>query len=214
MKTRKLSSAGIRRLSQYYRYLSASESAGREFVFSDDLAKATEHTAAQVRRDLTTHVNIGVPGKGYDVHKLKSILKNLLGKDKIWNVILVGVGNLGSALLGYKGLQEHQFNVVAAFDNDLRKIGRQIDNVPIKDILELKSSLRQLEARLAIVAVPASSAQEVVNLLVEAGIEAILNFAPTKLVVPKGIQLQNVDLSIELDRLCYLLENPLHCRHK
>lgn len=205
---RRLSSSGIRRLSQYYRYVSTVESSGREFVFSAELAEATGHTADQVRRDLTTHASLGIPGKGYEIHKLKGMLKKALGKEKIWNVVLVGVGNLGSALLGYSGLQKHQFNMVAAFDNDLRKVGRQVDNMIIKDIRELKSSLRQLNVRLAIVTVPVSSAQEVVDLLVESGIEAILNFAPTRVIIPKGVHLQNVDLSIELDRLCYLLENP------
>ena len=133
---RKISATGTYRLPLYYRYLNTLEKQGRDFVRSKEIGKATGQTDAQVRRDLTCFDSLGTPGKGYDVRELKRMLMTVLGKEKIRNVILVGVGNLGSALLGYKGFRLH-YNIVAAFDNDIKKIGGKVGNVEVYDFLHL-----------------------------------------------------------------------------
>jgi len=205
---RKLSTTGIYRLALYNRYLNGLHRGESDYVSSQELADATGHTAAQVRKDLTCYGSLGEPSKGYEIRKLKALLARIFGKEEVRNVILVGVGNLGMALLAYKGFQIQRFNIVASFDMDTKKIGKRIENVMIYHINDLASVVADTKAQVAIVSVPASSAQEVINKLVSAGIKAILNFAPSSLIVPEGIELQNVDLSVELDRLYYLLKNP------
>jgi len=205
---KRLSASGIYRLALYHRYLSSLDKDGNEYVSSQELADATGHTAAQVRKDLSSYGSLGAPGKGYEIGKLKAALTRIFGKEKVRNVVLVGVGNLGLALIAHKGFQLQRFNIVAAFDKDIRKIGRRVEDVLIYDIRDLNSTIADTDAQIAIVSVPASSAQEVIDMLVSAGIKAILNFAPARVIVPEGVKLQNVDMSIELDRLYYLLENP------
>lgn len=204
----RLSASGIYRLGLYHRYLSNLDRHENEYVSSQELADATGHTAAQVRKDLSSYGSLGAPGKGYEIRNLKAVLTKILGKEKVRNVVLVGVGNLGLALIAHKGLPLQRFNIVAAFDKDIRKIGRRVEDVFIHDIRDLNSMIAGTNAQIAIVSVPASAAQEVIDALASAGIKAILNFAPARVVVPEGVELQNVDISIELDRLCYLLNNP------
>jgi redox-sensing transcriptional repressor len=205
---RKLSTSGIYRLALYNRYLSGLDRGEYEYISSQELADATGHTAAQVRKDLTSYGSLGEPGKGYEIRKLRAVLTRVFGKEKVRNVVLVGVGNLGLALIAYGGFQLQQFKIVAAFDRDVRKIGKYVEDVLIHDIRDLNSTIANTHADIAIVSVPARSAQRVVDQLVSAGIKAILNFAPANNVsVPEGIKLQNVDMSIELDRLYYLLQN-------
>jgi redox-sensing transcriptional repressor len=204
---RRISSTGIERLSLYYRYLSSLIRSEEKFISSEELGDATDQTADQVRRDVTCFGSFGVPSKGYRINELKDALGEVLGKEKIWKIAIVGVGNLGSALLAYKGFKSRNFNIVAAFDNDIRKIGKNWENVEIKDIEELNSTVASTGIEIAIVSVPVSEAQNVVDKLVSAGVKAILNFAPVNVNVPEGVKLQNVDLSIELDRLCYWLKN-------
>jgi len=204
---KRLSTIGIYRLALYNRCLSSLDRCDHEYVSSQELANVTGGIATQVRKDLTCYGKLGEPGKGYEIGKLKRMLINIFGKDKVRNVILVGVGNLGMALIAYKGFELQQFKIVAAFDNDMRKIGRHFDGVSINDIRDLKATIASLNAEIAIVSVSTSSAQEVINELVSAGIKSILNFAPARVSVPKEVELHNVDLSIELDKLYYLLKN-------
>jgi redox-sensing transcriptional repressor len=205
---RKISSSGIYRLALYSRYLSRISRGDREYISSQELAEATGHTADQVRKDLTSHGSLGEPGKGYQIGKLKKMLISIFGKQRFRNVILVGVGNLGMALILYKGFEEQKFNIAAAFDRDKRKIGKRIDGVLIHDLKDVEKIIADTKAEMAIVSVPAVVAQEVIDDLVSAGIKSILNFAPARVNVPKGVVLQNVDMSVELDRLYYLLKNP------
>lgn len=208
---RKLSTSGIYRLALYNRYVSSLHRNEGEYVSSQDLADATGHTAAQVRKDLTCYGSLGEPSKGYEIRKLKALLARIFGKDEVRNVILVGVGNLGMALIAYKGFQLQNFKIVACFDMDIRKIGRRVEDVMIYDIQDLNSIVAETKSQVAIVSVPATAAQSVVDRLVSAGIKAIMNFAPISVSVPKDIVLQNVDMSVELDRLYYLLRNPNYC---
>lgn len=205
---RKLSASGIHRLALYNRYLSNSGKDEYDYISSEELAEANGHTAAQVRKDLTCYGSLGEAGKGYEVRKLKTLLTSVFGKEKTRNVLLVGVGNLGMALISYKGFQSQQFKIVAAFDRDVRKIGKYVEDVLIHDIRDLDSVIARTNANIAIVSVPALSVQRVVDKLVSAGIKAILNFAPKRVKVPEYIKLQNVDMSVELDKLYYWLRSP------
>ncbi|MCD6335624.1 MAG: redox-sensing transcriptional repressor Rex [Candidatus Latescibacteria bacterium] len=205
--SRKISSTGIERLALYYRYLTSVNGSEEAFISSEKLAKAVEHTAAQVRRDLSCFGTFGTPGRGYNRAALEAKLSGILGKEKCRNVVLVGVGNLGSALLAYKGFQSQCYTIVAAFDNDTRKIGKHLKGLEIQDIRKLSAVVSQTRAKMAIISVPADAAQGVVDALILAGIQGILNFAPTRVVVPEDIMLQHVDFSIKLDRLCYELEH-------
>lgn len=203
---RRLSTSGIYRLALYSRYLSSLDRSRNEYVSSQELADTTGHSAAQVRKDLTHYGSLGEPGKGYEIGKLESLLMDLFGKKDCRNVVLVGVGNLGMALISYKGLQLQNFKIVAAFDRDIRKIGRHVGGVLIHGVEELGSIVANTGVDMAIVCVPARSAQQVVDTLVAVGIKAILNFAPAStLNIPDGVAVQNVDMSMELDRLYYLL---------
>ena len=206
--SRKISSTGIERLALYYRYLTSLRGSERAFISSEQLARAVGHTAAQVRRDLTCFGTFGTPGKGYNIAELEAELSEILGKEKCWNVVLVGVGNLGSALLAYKGFQSRHHTIVAAFDRDFRKIGTHVEGLEIQDIRDLADSVPRTGAEIGIVSVPGAAAQEVVDALISVGIRGILNFAPARVTVPEGVILRYVDLSIESDRLCYLLEHP------
>lgn len=203
MLRKKVPSIVIPRISLYYRALL--ESRGSDFISSEELAKLTGLNAAQIRKDLTYFGQFGVPGKGYKIEELKQQILNILGTDKKWNVALVGVGNLGSALLAYRGFAQQGFEIIAAFDNDLLKIGKNLEGVKIQDISELSSMVRERDIHMAIVAVPAKVAQEVVDTLIKAGVHAILNFAPIRPQVSKKVELLNIDLSIELERLAFFL---------
>lgn len=207
--SKKILSTGIRRLSLYYRYLSSLSGNEENFISSEEVGVATSQTADQVRKDITTCLgSFGIPSKGYKIDELRDALGKVLGKEKRWKIAIVGVGNLGSALLAYKVFRSRNFDIVAAFDNDIRKIGKRWEDVEIRDIEDLNSTtVASFGIELAIVSVPASVAQKVVDRLVQAGIKAILNFAPANVIVPEEVKLHSVDLSIELDRLCYLLKH-------
>lgn len=199
----KIPQAAVPRLSLYYRALL--ESRGKDYVSSEELSKLTNFTAAQVRRDLTYFGQFGTPGKGYHIEGLKKAILGILGTDKGWDVVLVGVGNLGSALLSYKGFSQQGFKIVAAFDSDLRKAGKTLEGITIRDTSELEQVVRDGNIHIAIVATSAASAQTVVDMLIKAGVKGILNFAPIRPQVPATVNLLNIDLSIELERLAYFL---------
>lgn len=210
---KRLSTSGIYRLAQYGRSVSDMSKDDYDYVSSQELADATGHTAAQVRKDLTHHGSLGEAGKGYEVVKLKAMLTKVFGKEETINVILVGVGYLGTALISYSGFQQQKFRIAAAFDRDMRKIGTYVEEVLIRDTRVLESTIANMDIKMAIVTVPKLSVQRVINSLVSAGIKAILNFAPGHPNVPEGVELQNVDMSIELDRLCYLLERKMTSKY-
>jgi len=205
---RRLSASAIYRLALYNRYISSLGKAKSEYISSQELGDITGHSAAQVRKDLTYYGSLGEAGKGYEIRKLEMLLTKIFGKEKCRNVVLVGVGNLGLALISHKGFLLEQFRIVAAFDRDIRKLGKYVESVPIYDIQKLSSVVTDTGADIAIICIPAQSAQQVIDKLVSAGIKAILNFAPANtLNVPEGVVIQNVDMSIELDRLYYLLDH-------
>jgi redox-sensing transcriptional repressor len=198
----------VRRLSDYYRVLRTLESQGdTEPLSSEKMSRLTGFTAAQVRRDLAYFGSFGRRGVGYDIGELQQSLRSILGIDHAWALALVGVGNLGTAILSYPGFRAQGFHIVAAFDSDATKHGRHFRDIVVRPLEELPRIARELNISMAIVAVPAAEAQTVVDAIVAAGIKGILNFAPVKLTVPSGVFLEKVDLTIEIEYLSYLLTN-------
>jgi redox-sensing transcriptional repressor len=195
----------IRRLSVYTRCLLQLEEDDIETISSQELADRFNLNSAQVRKDLAYFGEFGVRGIGYYVSKLKAELQRILGLDREWPVALVGLGNLGAALFHYKGFSRQGFRIAVVIDDDPAKIGRDIDGVPIVGTAELAREVRARAIQIAILAVPAESAQSVADQLVDAGIKTLLNFAPSRLRVAKDVRLKNVDLSIELETLSFYL---------
>ena len=198
---KKIPSFTVRRLFLYYRALS--EFGGKEVVSSEELSELTGFSSAQIRKDLTYFGQFGTPGRGYNIEQLKKKLLEILGIDREWNVAIVGLGNLGRALLTYQGFKVQGFNIVALLDNDPEKIGMTYQGVVVHNITRLKKIIESRDIKIAIIAVPVVAAQGVVDQLVASGIKAILNFVPYRIQVPEGIKLLNIDMAIELGRLSY-----------
>jgi redox-sensing transcriptional repressor len=201
----KISDATVTRMSRYYRSLVHLEEQGQETVSSSDLAKRDGITPAQVRKDLSCFGQFGTRGLGYSVCQLKEAIAHILGLHRTWNIALVGVGSLGSALISYKEFKKQGFNIVAVFDKDPLKVGKKRRGLTILDIKSLPRMVKKLNIHLAMVAVPNSTAQSVVNQLVKAGLKVILNFAPISLKAPRGVTIRNVNMAIELEALSYRL---------
>lgn len=199
----------LERLATYLRFLIDLEQSGVDTISSAEVERQTGINAAQFRKDLSVFYpsfgEFGKPGVGYNVSELKRRIARILKIDSEQRIVLVGAGNLGSALVGYPGLKEHHFNLVAVFDNNAAKIGQSLFDLTIHDVGQIDEVNAELQARIAILAVPASSAQHVSELLVEAGIRAILNFAPVLLRVPKHVFVRNVSFLQELAVLSYHL---------
>ena len=195
----------VYRLSLYYRVLERLNQNRIETVSSDALAKAAGVKPTQLRKDLTYFGQFGTRGLGYKVESLLTKLTGVLRTTRFQPVILVGAGNLGSALLRYDGFAKEGFEIVAAFDS--RPEGAKTDNckVPIQPVEQMKEFVREHSIKLAILAVPGVAAQEVTNHLVDAGIQAIPNFSPLILQVPPHVVVNNVNLAIELENLTYFI---------
>ena len=195
----------VRRLSVYARCLLQLEEDGVKTISSQDLAERFNLNSAQVRKDLAYFGEFGVRGIGYYVSRLKDELQRILGLDREWQVALVGLGNLGSALFHYKGFARQGFRIAAVFDDDPAKFGRDVDGVPILPLRDLPREAKAHNLQIAILAVPAEAAQAVTEKLADAGIKAVLNFAPSRIRPPRELRLKNVDLSIELETLSFYL---------
>lgn len=208
---RRVAEAVVARLSTCCRALDELDREGVEIISSEELGERAGYSAAQIRKDLSSFGEFGKVGKGYYVKELKETICQILGIDRTWNVALAGAGNLGSALLAYPGFKERGFKIVAVFDNDLRKIGKKWENIILQDVSEMTEKIRERDIQIGIIAVPAAVAQGVADMLVFNGIRAILNFAPTRIVVPEGVRLRTADLSRELECLSYFLtsETPV-----
>lgn len=201
----KISDSAVRRLSHYLRFLDEFEAAGKRTVASDDLAVRGGITSAQVRKDLSHFGSFGKRGMGYPVPALRERIVEILGLGRTWRVALVGAGKLGAALFHYGGFRRQGFDIVAVLDNDPAKIRRPWGDVTIDDVADLARVVRKRNIELAIVTTPAEAAQDVVDALVKAGVGAILNFAPRKLIVPPEVTLRDVSLTIELESLTFAL---------
>ncbi|MEZ6100533.1 MAG: redox-sensing transcriptional repressor Rex [Pirellulaceae bacterium] len=195
--------AVVSRLSLYLRELQQLILDGQETTSSTQLGSRLGFTDAQVRKDLAYFGQFGYPGIGYRCDELIRQIKKILGTDRDWPVALVGLGNLGTALLGYRGFGQQGFRVVAAFDTDPAKVGRQIAGVSVYPFDRLPEIVRNEKIRIGIVAVPAAAAQAVADRLVESGVTGILNFAPVTIKLPEEVSKVAVDLAIELEQLCF-----------
>ena len=194
------------RLSLYLRCLNALDAAGVRTISSQALAEQFHLNAAQIRKDLAYFGEFGVRGVGYYVRDLRRHLKQILGLDRKLRVAIMGAGNLGLALADYPGFRQEGFEIAALFDNLSAKVGQQSrSGVPIHDIHDLKKISRRDGIRIAVIAVPAESAQHVLNLVVASGITAILNFSPGTLEIPGGVKLKSVDLTVSLESLSFYL---------
>jgi len=199
----RISRPTVRRLSLYLRHLEDLAQQGLATTSSRKLADALGLTDAQVRKDLAAFGQFGQPGVGYHVDQLIVRLRQIFGTEEVTDVILVGVGSVGRALLGFKGFLHKGFRFVAAFDNAPAKIGRKIGGVQVQPMEELAKAVRDKQVRLAVLAVPAQAAQEVACALCAAGIRGILNVAPVRLEVPEGVAIIPVDLAGLLQQLNY-----------
>ncbi len=200
----------IQRLSRYLRELERLLRDGVETVSSAELGELVGAGDAQVRRDLTFFGQLGQRGVGYNVKTLVDALRATLSLNREWRVALVGAGNVGRALCTYKVFRERGFRIVALFDNDPRKEGLTWARLKVQPMRELRRTVRELGIELGVIAVPAEAAQEVADQLVAAGVRGILNFAPTRVRVPPGVQVCSADLAVEMEQLAFLVTNADH----
>lgn len=195
----------VYRLSLYLRCLQRLQDNGIRTVASEALAAAAGVKSTQLRKDLTYFGQFGTRGLGYDVTQLAGMITDLLGTNSLQPVILVGVGNLGTALLSYRGFEKEGFEIVAAFDSAPRPKRRNGPKQPVMAMDAIADYAHKHAVKMAVLTVPATVAQEVANVLVEAGITGILNFAPIVLQVPEDVVVNNVNLAIELENLSYFI---------
>ena len=195
----------LERLATYLRFLIDLEVSQVETISSTDVERQTGINAAQFRKDLSYFGEFGKPGVGYNVIELQERIAKILKIDQLQPVIVIGAGNLGTALIGYPGLSEHKFQISGAFDSDPNKIGRTHLDLIIQDVASLKEANSKIQARIAIICVPAIAAQSVADIAISAGVRVILNFAPIILRFPERVVVRNVSFLQELAVLSYHL---------
>lgn len=195
----------VARLPVYIQKLNQLMREGQQFVSSQEMADYLGVTSAQIRKDLSFFGGFGKKGKGYDVINLLETLRSILNLDQIWEVVLVGVGNLGQALLSYQGFSRQGFEIVMAFDNDPKVVGQTIAGIKVRDVTEMQNFTCPRKIPIGILTVPAANAQEMADKLIQCGVKAILNYAPVTLKVPEGIKLANIDPVLSLQTFTYYL---------
>lgn len=207
MAEQRIPRATAKRLPIYYRYLNILLDADKTRVSSTELSEAVKVDSATIRRDFSYFGALGKRGYGYDVPKLIEFFKKILNQDQLTNVALVGVGNLGHALLNFNFHQNSNVRISAAFDVNDNIINTVQSGVPIYPLTEMEQQLQEQQIAIAIVTVPEDTAQEVTDQLVKAGVRGILNFTPRRLSVPENVRVQNVDLTNELQTLIYFIDH-------
>jgi redox-sensing transcriptional repressor len=196
----------IGRLPVYLRALQQMAQEGRQVTSSQELGERLGISAAQIRKDLSQFGEFGKQGTGYNIEYLADQVREILNVNKVWDVAIVGAGDIGRALAGYNGFNERGFRIKMIFDNAPSRIGQRHGDFTIKDSATMKEEIRAAGIKMAMIAVPAAYAQAVADQLVEAGVKAILNYAPVNLNVPLGVRVLNIDPSIHLQRMTYYLE--------
>ena len=196
----------IDRLPIYVRALTVLERQGRDVVNSQELGGKLGVTPAQIRKDLSYFGRFGKQGRGYNVKRLLEELHQILGITREWSMVLVGVGQLGRAILGYGGFAPQGFRIVGAFDIDSAAVGERVNGLEVKSIDVLPEEMRRLNAQLGIVAVPAASAQQVIDMLVASGVKAILNYAPIAAHVPPGVRIKDIDPVLALQSMTFYIK--------
>lgn len=207
MPNRKIPRATAKRLPVYYRYLNVLLNANKHRVSSTELSEAVQVDSATIRRDFSYFGELGKRGYGYDVEKLLNFFKGILKQDKLTNVALVGVGSLGSALMNYNFHQSTNLRISAAFDPKESLANTVKSGIPVYPVEDMKKQIKEQQIDAVILTVPGSESQAVTDQLVEAGVYGILNFTPVRLSVPKDVQVQNIDLTNELQTLIYFIES-------
>jgi len=195
----------VRRLSLYLRVLEHAAARAQQTISSDALAEEGGTTSAQVRKDLSFFGSFGKRGRGYDVAELVSALQEILGLGREWKVYIVGAGKIGAALVSYRGFSQRGFHVIGVYDNSLQMVGRTLDGVGVRSMAQLEDDAARERPDIAVITVPAEHAQAVADLVVTAGIMAIMNFAPVPIHVPATITVKSVNMALELEGLAYAL---------
>lgn len=206
---RKISESAVHRLSLYLRILEDLVGEGRETVSSEEMSGRGATTAAQVRKDLSLFGSFGKRGLGYDVADLAARLRRILGLDRRWRVALVGAGRIGSALVEYGGFGERGYDVVAIFDSDASKVGEKWGGLRVRDIAEFEAVSGEQGVEIVILAIPVEAVPSVMGHVEKAGVKGILNFAPTKLKVPDGVAVKDVNMVMELEALSFALSQEI-----
>lgn len=209
---KKISDSTIRRLSKYYRSLEYLIEKGIETVSSETLAEMDGITSAQVRKDLSFFGTFGTRGLGYNTKLLKKQIGDILGLNRTWRVGIIGAGNIGKALVNYTEFKKQGFEVCLVMDSDPQKIGQRIGNLTVQDTKNLTELVKKEKIQIGIIAVPAEAAQRVANELIDAGVKAILNFAPVSIKAPADVQVKNENTAIEIEALSYFLTNTARRR--
>jgi len=204
---KKISDSTINRLSKYFRTLERLQEKNIETISSEDIAEIDGVTSAQVRKDLSFFGTFGKRGLGYNIEELKNIIGKILGLNKQWNVAVIGIGNIGMALIDYAEFKKQGFLIKLLLDNDAKKIGKQVKNLEIMNFSEAKNYLKKENIQIVIIAVPSRVTQSVADVVINAGIGAILNFAPMNIKTPDSVMVKNENMSIELEALSYFLTN-------
>ena len=205
MNARKTPDIIIGRLPVYLRALQHMADMGLKTTSSQELGERVGISAAQIRKDISQFGEFGKQGTGYSIEYLIDKLREILKVDRFWDMVVVGAGDMGHALANYQGFTERGFNVVAIFDNDKAKVGQSISKFQVEDTEVMIERIQALGVKIAMLTVPASAAQAVTDQLVEAGIRAILNYAPISLNVPGNVKVQHIDPSTHLQRMTYYL---------
>lgn len=207
MENSRVSLAVVKRLPKYYRYLGMIADKGIIRVSSQELSNITGLTASQIRQDLNHFGGFGQQGYGYNVEELKGEIEKIIGIDKSYKAVVIGMGNIGHAIFNYRGFQTSGFRVKALFDRNPEKIGTKVNEMEVRDVLALPEYLKNEDVDIAILAIPEETAQEVCDILVEGGIGGIWNFASADLKLPDEVVLENVHLDESLFTLTYYMNN-------
>ena len=205
MNTRKIPDIIIGRLPVYLRALQRMSDTGLKTTSSQELGERVGISAAQIRKDISQFGEFGKQGTGYSIEYLIYKLLEILKVDRIWDVVVVGAGDVGRAIANYQGFRDRGFHVVAIFDNDKAKVGQTMGGFKVEDTEEMIERVRSLGVKIAMLTVPVSAAQSAADQLIEAGVKAILNYAPISLNVPNYVKVQHIDPSTHLQRMTYYL---------
>lgn len=205
MNVKKIPDIIIGRLPVYLRALQRMADNGLKTTSSQELGEHVGISAAQIRKDISQFGEFGKQGTGYSIQFLIDKLREILKVDRVWDVVLIGAGDVGHALANYNGFENRGFRVVAIFDNDKNKVGQKIGEFTVEDTDTMLERIKSMGVKIAMMTVPAVSAQEVADKLVQAGVKAILNYAPVSLNVPENVKVQYTDPSTNLQRMTYYL---------
>jgi redox-sensing transcriptional repressor len=195
----------IGRLPLYLRSLQRMAQENRRTTSSQEMAERLGISAAQIRKDLSQFGEFGKQGTGYDINFLMEQIRSILHVDRVWDIVVVGAGDIGSAIAGYQGFTDRGYKVAMVFDNDPEKIGKKLGPFIIQDIANIIEAIKNCGIKVAMIAVPATRAQEVADLLVKSGVKAILNYAPISINVPPEVKVQYIDPVTHLQRMTYYL---------